>query len=191
MFRLNGAKPANSEAVTNERDTMKTMESQSMKAGTMSVESFKEWATKNRPLALKVLAAMAFAQVERERVDGYIEPIFAKYGFRHDDDHGGRIKPSGKLLEHSRQLYLSKDDVRAKLFYEECRKANIEHGWKGDPELCPALTAESALTKAEQALLKAANGMMGINVEDLYGEKRKTLLDLLLGACVRAMKDKK
>lgn len=171
--------------------TMTTMKVQSMKAGTMSVESFKEWAVTNIPLAQKVLAAMAFAEVERERVDSYIEPIFLKYGFRHDDDHGGRIKPSGKLLEHSRQLYLSKDDVRTKLFYEECRKANIERGWKGDPELCPALVAEHALTKAEQALLKAASPMMGVETEDIYGEKRKQLLDLLLGACVRAMKDKR
>lgn len=168
--------------------TMKTMEKQSMKAGTMSVESFKEWATKNRPLALKVLAAMAFAEVERERVNAYIEPIFLKYGFRHDNDYGGRVRPTGELLKESRQLYLSKDEDGAQRFYAECNRANVEHGWKGDPELCPALVAEGIQTKAEQALLKAANGLLGLDAESIYGEKRKQLLDLLLGACVRTMR---
>jgi hypothetical protein len=127
-------------------------------------------------LADALLVATAFAQLERERVDGYVEPIFAAYGFR-----DGR---TGEPLKHSRELYRVDDlqDDRVNEFYAACDAAHRERGFTGPEGHCPALVAENAVIQAERALLEAAGRWLGFDAGLVYGENRKKMLDLLLGA---------
>lgn len=127
-------------------------------------------------LADALMVAMARAGLERERVDAYVEPIFATYGFRDSR--------TGEPLKHSRDLYRVEDleDERVKAFYAACDAAHRERGFTGPEGNCPALVAESDVIKAEWALLGAAARWLDFDADLLYGEKRKKMLDLLLGA---------
>ncbi len=64
----------------------------------------------------------------------------------------------------------------------ECLVAHREHGWTGDPEHCPALSAEDLMYKAENLLLESLEKLTGAG---FYGslELRKKALDLALGVC--------
>ena|SRR5581483_10804931 len=139
---------------------------------------FKVWAKLNKPIAKAVCAAMAIAQVERERVNAYVLPIFQTYRFL--DENGAQIDSPDKL-------FLSEDDAMCKAFYAACDVAHRAHGWKGSEGSCPALTAANLVIKAENALLEAGCEFLGLKEmpSALYGgDKRKEMLDLLLKACL-------
>lgn len=151
-----------------------------------SVEKLKAWAKENRELALVVVQAMAFAQVERERVDAYIEPIFLKYGFTNDFD-SPRNTHKGEPLTKSKDLYLSADEERCKEYYAECDRAHREHGYRGEEGTCPALVAEDIQVQAENVLLKSLEAFLGVG--GFYTlDARKRALDLALNACVGGVK---
>lgn len=142
---------------------------------TLNVAKLKTWARTNRSLAMMVAKAMAFAQVERERVDAYVVPIFVRYGFTDSD--------TGETLTDPRKLYLSNDEKRCAEFYAEVAIAHRANGWDGDPEFCPALVAEDLQTKAENLLLESLGKRIG--VDGFYNlDLRKRVLDLSLAVCL-------
>ena len=146
---------------------------------TPNIDQFKAWARVNRPLAETVCLAQAFAEMERERVNAYILPIFQRYTFT-ADLHG-----DGHVLTDPDELYLSKDEPKVLAYYAETYKAHKLNGWKGREGHCPALTAEHDLAQAQNTLIDAASGLMGVELRRLTTGKRKTLLDTILGACLK------
>ncbi len=149
----------------------------------LTKEKFLAWAKKkeNRNVALLYCKAKAFAEVERKRVDAYILPIFKTYGFREDHKYGEGHTPTNNLIEDPDDLYLC-DDPRLPEYYEETYKAHTAHGWTGERTHCPALVAENLVIQAENAVLKLGEELTGIAPEQLYGDNRKKMLDLLIGA---------
>lgn len=146
-----------------------------MSKAVKSVTGFKKlMAGEAGKLADAVMVAMAKADVERKRVDAYIEPIFATFNFRDSR--------TGESIAHSRSLYLSDEEERVKEYYAACDAAHREHGFTGPDGHCPALVAENELLKAERKLLEVACKWLDFDVDLLYGENRKKMLDLLLGA---------
>ena len=139
---------------------------------TPTLTQFKTWARANRSLAEAVCMAQAFAECERERVDAYIRPVFDRYTF---------IDEQGKRITKPRDLFMSADDATE--FYAACDVAHRENGFTGESGYCPALIAESMLIDAQNALIKSGAALLGID-GDIYGEHRKKMLDLLLGACL-------
>jgi hypothetical protein len=127
--------------------------------------------------------ARAFAQVERERVDAYILPIFARYTFVDGLSRGER---RGTPIEKPDQLYMCTDEAGVAAYFEECDQAHRAHGFKGPKGHCPALTAETLLMRTEQALIDLAKPLTGI--DDVYGDDRKRYLEILIGACARHIK---
>lgn len=125
-------------------------------------------------LADGVMVAMAFAKLERERVDAYIEPIFATFSFTESR--------TGKPIATPDSLYLTDDEPRLKEYYAACDAAHRKHGFTGPEGHCPALIAENAVMKAERALLEVAAKWFDLDVDLIYGENRKKMIDLLLGA---------
>lgn len=105
----------------------------------MTPEKLRTWALDNRDLAMTVCKAMAFAQVERERVDAYVVPIFLRYAFKDADD--------GTPLTDPRRLYLSDEDARAAAFYAECDVAHRAHGVRGSGGLLPGARGRGAPTR--------------------------------------------
>lgn len=117
-------------------------------------EQLKTWARDNRELALAVAKTQAFAQLERERVNAYVLPIFMSYGFTDED---------GKPITKPERLYLSDAEDRIALYYDECDLAHSAHGYTGEYGTCPALVAESLQIKAENALLQSLATFIGVD----------------------------
>lgn len=150
-----------------------------------TVPAFKRWARKNRDLAMTVLKARVFAEMENERVEAYREPVFAKYEFTNDMDRP-RNTHKGEKLTHSKQLYLSENEELCKAFYAECELAHREHGFDGPEGHCPALSAESLQREAEQLLLDSLGEFCGIDGNDFNRslEMRTKALELALASCL-------
>lgn len=120
-------------------------------ASKANVRKLKKWARDHHDLGMTVLKATAFAQLERERVDAYVRPIFLRYEFRHEG--------TGEILTDPDRIYLAGDspevEARCKEYFAECDRAHREHGFDGPDGHCPALVAESLQRDAEQLLLDA------------------------------------
>ncbi len=153
----------------------------------VGVAEFKRWmAREGFKLASEVLVKKAFAQLERERVDAYVEPIFAKYEFYVDIRGRGEERTR---ITHSDKLYQSKDEAQSARFFAELDEAHKAHGFVASgPGICPALSAEYDLTKAENALLKAAAAKFAFGDRVFWGEFRDKLLDILMGAAALHLK---
>lgn len=156
---------------------------------TPTLEAFKSFSLDIAPAARAVLMARVFAQMERERVDAYIKPIFDSYKFtvsakfsRHE---------TGEVITSPKDLYLVEDleDPLVLAFYADCDDAHRANGFTGPKGHCPALKAESLLMATEQALIDLAKPMFGI--EHVYGEDRTKYLELLIGAALKAEQDSK
>ncbi len=127
------------------------------------------WASTQRQNVLNMPAARFHAQIERKRVDAYIEPLFLAHGFRDED---------GQLLTKSKDLYRCPDDAGSAAFYVECDAAHRAHGFTGPAEYCPALVAENAAIQTENIVMVAAEKLLGFEMHSL--EHRAQLLDLVV-----------
>ncbi len=152
-----------------------------MKTRTPTIGEFKAFAKDVEPAARAVLLALAHAQLERTRVDAYILPIFQSFGFK----YAGRWDKAGPI-EKPEHLYLCDDDEALADYYAECDQAHRAHGFTGPAGHCPALTAETLVTQTENALIDLARPLFGLEVSQLYGEKRAKYLELLIGASIKA-----
>ncbi len=146
----------------------------------VNLVKFKKWAVANQPLAEAVVMAQAFAQVERERVNAYVLPIFAEYEFFNDMEakYGAKLE----RIADPGKLYLSENEALAADYYAACDHAHREHGFEGPTGHCPALIAENLKIQAEGFLLDAGCKLFGI--KHVYGEDGAKMLKLLLGACL-------
>jgi hypothetical protein len=151
-----------------------------------TLTQFKAFAKDVAPAAKAVLMARVFAQMERERVDAYIGPIFASHTFPvHADWHEGY----GPIVKREKDLYLCSDESMCTAYYAECDAAHRAHGFTGPEGHCPALTAETLVMKTESALIELAEPLFGIEACNLFGDNRVKYLDLLIGACMKADKE--
>lgn len=149
-----------------------------------SVDQFKTWAKDCAPAARAVLMARVFADMEKERVNAYIRPIFDRYKFTLDP----RWNDAGYTIRGPEHLYLCDlDSVEVANFYAECDEAHIAHGWKGKAGHCPALTAQTLVNTTERLLIELAESLCGIKNEQLYGDDRAKYLELLLSSCLGRM----
>jgi hypothetical protein len=144
--------------------------------GKLTVTKLKTWARANRELATTALKARALAELERARVDAYIAPIFARYGFTCD------IDGSGKPLTDPRKLYLSTDEERCTAYFAECDAAHRAHGYNGEPGTCPALVAEDLQVRAENLLLDSLAKFTSTDGFHTL-EQRAKALDIATGVC--------
>lgn len=138
------------------------------------------------------LIAKAFAEAERERVDGYIKPLFELYNFYVDSKWSDRVGPPGERITDIDRLYLTDLEGKEYLeFMEECDKEHRKHGFTGPKGHCPALIAESLAIDAENLLLDEGLRQLdlGFDRTALYGEKREKMLSLLVGIALKENKD--
>jgi hypothetical protein len=142
-----------------------------------TAEEFKQWAIDHKSLAEAACMARAFAELERERVDEYVLPIFNSFNFVDED---------GKKIDKPKNLYLCTDEAMFKAYLAQCDAAHRAHGFTGLENQCPALTAENLQLAAERALLEAGCEFLGIEVFRLYGrdQEDRKMLDILLKACL-------
>lgn len=142
---------------------------------TVQIDSFKAWCREHRQEAYAVIMAQAIAEVERERVNAYVIPIFRKYKFTDNN---------GNPITDKERLYTCPDEGRCMVFYAECDRAHRAHGFTGEEGYCPALIAEHDRTVAENALLDKAKVLFGITDCFLMPEQHERMLKLVLGACL-------
>lgn len=154
-----------------------------MNRQTPTLTEFKQFSKDVAPAARAVLMARVYAEMERERVNAYIKPIFESYDFQYCA-LGNRCGLTGRIAD-IKDLYLT--DLEApeyKHFIQDCDDAHKAHGSKLPAGHCPALHAEYLQVQVEQALINLALPLFG--VENVYGEDRKRYLELLIGAALKA-----
>lgn len=154
-----------------------------MNISTPTLPAFKRWAKDTAPAARAVLMARAHAQLQRERVDAYVKPIFDSYRFTYSNKYPEK---AGQPLASPKHLYLADDEPMVAAFFADCDKAHREHGFTGPAGHCPALTAEHLLVVAENWLIELAEPLFGIESCQLDSDERAKYLDLLIGACIKA-----
>jgi hypothetical protein len=143
-----------------------------------SPSKLKKWAGTHRELAKTVCLAKAFAEVEKERVDAYILPVFETFEFAEDCEGG-----SGEKITDPERLYLSEDEKLATTYYAACDKAHREHGFDGPEGHSPALIAGHLLIQAENLLLDELCKLMGVeSISNL--DLRDKALDWGLSVCL-------
>jgi len=140
--------------------------------GSLTIENLKRFDRNPVTQALRaaVLVSRAVAKKTRADVDAYTMPAFHGFGFVDAE--------TGKPLKHWSDLYLSHQDATA--FYAACDDLNRAHGYDLPAGYCPALVAEHAVIKAENALLKHAGSCLGIDFECACLDIRRDALALFL-----------
>lgn len=151
---------------------------------TLTLSQFKAWSRDAAPLVSALVAAQAFAQCKREQVDAYVRPIFDRYQFQYSGDLATKLGLSGPLPS-PKELYLCDDEPALQAYFADLDDAHRAHGFTGPKGHCPALVAETLLVRAEQALLELAEPVVGIAPYQVYGEKRRSYLDLLIGGAMQ------
>lgn len=150
-----------------------------------TVQKFEQWAREHYRMAETVCMAQAFAQCEKERVAAYIKPLFDLYNFRVKPEWVDRL--GREIITDPDDLYLSDLESPEYLdFSKQCDVEHRKHGFNGPQGHCPALIAEDLQRQAEYALLLVGGELFGVNFTEVYGERRKKALDLLLGACLKS-----
>jgi hypothetical protein len=157
------------------------------KAGlVITVDKLRAFDTDRRTNACrKALArARSYAAETRAAVDAYTAPLFAKYEFFNDlEVNAGRAERS--RITDQKMLYLSQDEATCRKFYDECFAAAKEAGYDVVDDQCPALMAEHAVVRLENALLELAANVFGINFVETHGDLRKRAIKLLSETCRR------
>lgn len=144
----------------------------------MDIQKFKQWAADNKELAKTVVMAQAFTQVEVERVDAYIKPIFERFEF-FEEETGERITDE----DHLYLADLQSDTIKE--YYAACDKAHREHGFDGPMGHCPALVAADLQRQAERLLLDSFEEFFGLEgVASCSLEAWDKTLDLALTGCL-------
>lgn len=143
--------------------------------------SVKRWARANQSAALAVVKAQELAAAERARVDTYIAPVFARFSFADE---------AGAAITDPRKLYRCEDDVKVAEYFAACDVAHREHGFAGEPGTCPALVAEHAATKTENALLDSLAAFTGTSEIGFCNsiEMRTKALGLALSTALAAVR---
>jgi len=168
-----------------------------------------QWAKDNAKLALAVCETQAYAEVTKEMVDAYVQPLFDSFDFICEGTMAERFDASPR--EGDTEKYVGRkiktpndrefcwlhgrdesDEIKDKLrrYYEA---VDAEHRRQGYHDLapghCPALRAQNLHTQAENALIDSAHDLFGVDSHQLYGDNRKTYLDLLMGICIKALSE--
>jgi hypothetical protein len=147
-----------------------------------TLAEFQQWAKDCRPAAKAVLMARVFAEMERERVDAYVRPIFDRYQFQYSQSvelRSGRVG----VIDSPKDLYLCDDEPGLKAYYQDCDEAHRQHGFRGPEGHCPALRAEHLLCVTERALMDLARPLFDIDPDHVYGDQRAKYVELLIGGC--------
>jgi hypothetical protein len=156
-----------------------------MTRATPTLPQFKRFSRDIAPAARAVLMARVHAQMERERVNAYVRPIFDAYGFEYGAIAHGR---TGRI-PNPEHLYMADDGPEIAAYYDECDQAHRAHGFTGPAGHCPALRAEALVVRVENMLIELAQPLFGVDVTQVYGENRSKYLDLLIGAALKAEKE--
>lgn len=150
-----------------------------------TLAEFKSFCKDVAPAARAVLMARVFAQMERERVDAYILPIFARYSFTVAAKWAER---GIEAIRKPRDLYLSDDEPQVAAYFADCDEAHRAHGFTGPQGQCPALVAEHLVITAENLLIGLGESLFGVQVHMLGLDERAKYLDLLIGAALKEEK---
>ncbi len=122
--------------------------------------------------------ARAHARSERQRVNAYIQPIFARYQFPVRQEVREKY---GEFVKKDDDLYLCDDEELCATYFAECDQAHRAHGYIGPEGYCPALVAEHAVTKAEWALINSWLKASGNEENSVYGDLRNRMLETIIG----------
>jgi hypothetical protein len=139
------------------------------------------WAREHIGLAEAVCKAQAFAAVEAERVDKYINPIFAEFEF---------LTPEGKKITDRDDLYLSEDQAKVHEFWARCDLAHRANGFTGQLGVWPNRQADHLRNQGENALVKSFCDFIGARSQP-WGKRFAQMVKLLIASCLAVKSEAK
>ena len=126
-----------------------------------------------RSIRTALAAARSHALATREQVDAYAVPMLAGFGI---------VDEKGAEILNPRDLYLAADtpeqDAKVQAYFAALDVAHVEHGFKVETGYCPALVAEHAVVKFENALLAHGAEFLGVDATAQSGRLRADALRL-------------
>ena len=136
-----------------------------------------------KSLVNSYLMARAYAEATRERVDAIGREILKEMPLYADSEDGG-----ARIVEPSKVFSCPDDEATGRYFLEASKReraAGIKPANMAD-EFCPALVAETRLSKIENMLIDASGKALGVgsNSPGMYLERRKRYIDLVVGMVV-------
>ena len=127
------------------------------------------------------LLARIYAEIMRADVDKVHDQILIEI-----EIHANTYGRTERLCK-MKDLYMSDDDALCQKIYIEADKRLKAAGIKPadmERDYCPALVAENDLCEIEALIIKETG--TPFDIENLYGEDRKTWLDLVVSAIIAA-----
>ena len=149
----------------------------------MAIQASDVATAETKSLVNSYLMARVYAEAMRERVDAIGREILKEMPLYADMADG-----SARIVEPS-QIFLCTDDAATGAYFLEASKRERAAGIKPTnmpDEYCPALVAESRLSKIENMLIDASGKALGVdsNSPGMYLERRKRYIDLVVGMIV-------
>lgn len=154
---------------------------------TLNIEAFKSWSKQNAALALRVVAATAYAETMKKHVNAIKAEILKEIALYDDLD-----TPKSRRITDPRETWMSDDEASFLAYLKEADKRTRSAGLKPDDmpvDFCPALVAECNQSTLENEIIVSGSALMGINTGMVGGENRDKLLKLLMGAAIKASKE--
>ncbi|MDX9972248.1 MAG: hypothetical protein RBU21_04555 [FCB group bacterium] len=139
-----------------------------------------------KPVVNAYLMAKAYAQVKREQVDAVSRRLLAANDYMVADENRTKDEPPERITEPRYDWLMGSEAFAG--YHAKRNTILLETGIKPadmPAEHCPALVAENLLVKAEWAMLETAWALVVHEGpvdgwKDLYGEMRKTFIDLVV-----------
>lgn len=135
--------------------------------------------------AARVLTAQTIAETTRKRVDGYVAIVFAHFEFHVSHRFLRSATAAGERITCPGDLYLCEDESMLAEFYRLCDLAHEQAGYRMPKGFCPALCAENHQMRMERRLLEYVDERLGTPFVHCYGEKLKTILNIVEGLALK------
>jgi len=153
----------------------------------ITVQEMPNVAQRLTPHVNTVLLAMTHARVQRERIDAMERAVLARQDGSPMYQVAEKWRKRGRdewVTDPKHSYLMSAEDFAD--YNAECQHRIKQMGYKVPDGHCPALIAEHVQVQAEYALMLAAEEFFDIGPDDVYLEKRRKYLDLLIGLVVNA-----
>lgn len=181
---------------------------------TINLNQFKRWCRDNAKLALALCEAQVAAEAMRPIEDAYLQPVFESFNFvyegngvsEHDkraenesEKLAGKPIPSPSYRAGSDSYFFllhgkdESEELQAKIraYYAACDQAHRDHGHTNlEPGQSPTAVLEHIKLQAEWALMDSAGPLFGLTEHPHMPNDRKRYLELLTGACIKALGEK-
>lgn len=132
-------------------------------------------------LRTRLTILRSHAKDTRQEVDDYLAPVFAQFTLTVNPEFQRPGSPPGQRITCAQDLYLTNLDApEVAAYFKACDQAHQAHGYHLYPGECPALMAEAAVVRAEDAVLDHGERFLGCPFREARLDLREQALAILM-----------